>query len=119
MMILNLKETNIVFDGDPISNNEIKIFSPFLTTFRNTGILKERLSFMHHCRNKIFRSCKLLNDDFVYMDTFLWRFWKKRLKRFKERKSQYSDRFMRLKNEKLFLSQFVRDCVDYRNQLFW
>lgn len=95
---------------------------------RKPRTLKVRLTSVH-CRNKILRSCKHLNLDsvrqtfgrvFVNKDmSFLRRLEEKRLReQYKQLRDKHPDGFVRLRNGKLYLGQFVKDCVDYRNQLF-
>ena len=113
-----------------VSNNDVVSTARLGRSGRNTRILKVRLSSVH-CRNKILRSCKHLNlesvrrsFDKIYVNkdmSYLRRLEEKRLReRFKDLKGQYTDGSVsvRLRNGKLFLNQFVKDCVDYRNQLF-
>lgn len=80
------------------------------------------------CRNKILRACRNLNSDrirssfgkiFINKDmTFLRRQEEKHLRlHYKELKARYPDE-TRLRNGKLFLGPSIKDCVDYRNQLF-
>ena len=95
---------------------------------RRGGILKVRLSDVY-CRNKILRSCRSLNSPAVlgsfgrlYVNkdmSYLRRCEEKRLRNECRRlKTLYPDAVVRIRNGNLLLGQGIKDCVDYRNQLF-
>ena len=80
-------------------------------------------------RNKILRSCRNLNSSeiqaafgriYINKDlSFLRRQEEKRLRqRRSDLKKSYPEADVRIKNGKLFLGPAIRDCIDYRNQLF-
>ena len=95
---------------------------------RNPRTLKVKLNDAS-CRNGILRCGRNLNSDVirkafgtVYINkdlSFLRRKEEKRLRlRRKELKETYPAADVRIKNGKLYLGPAIRDCVDYRNQLF-
>ena len=95
---------------------------------RNTRIMKVKFSEVQS-RNNILRHCKNLNQPtilssfgrvFINKDmSYLRRCEEKRLRgEYKLLRSSYPDAYVRLRNGKLFLGPAVKDCIDFRNQLF-
>lgn len=81
------------------------------------------------CKTNILRSSRNLNSPairssfgrvFINKDmSFLRRMEEKRLREnLKQVRSRQPDAEVKLRNGKLFLGSIVRDCVDFRNQLF-
>lgn len=148
LVISNLPETDVTFEKTTLRDDDSKVLALVKTIVpeieeldsadilevtrlgrggNSPRIVKVRLANVS-CRNTILRSCRNLNSDairstfgrvFVNRDmSFLRRLEEKRLRlRLQELNAKFPGE-AKLKNGKLFLGMAMKDCVDFRNQLF-